>query len=76
MSTFFFTAKNGADTAANELKTILKKLQEDQSIDNWQWNEGGEPLAIETTKLSSEELKHLLRESGVDVEFTKAPGAV
>lgn len=77
MSTFFF--KTGAISTANDskLKESLDKEKEAQRIDNWRLHAAGaeQLLEIETVKLSSKEVEHLIRAAGVDVEFTKAPQA-
>jgi hypothetical protein len=75
MSTFFFKPAAGNTENVSKLKELLEKLKIEDSIENWNWNEGDseQSLAVETNKLSSEELKHILRETGVDVDFTKAP---
>ena len=73
MSTFFFKANNPQGPASGSgLDDLLKKLKDEQAIEDWSWNdsEGDKLLSVETNRLSSEELKHKLRESGVDVDFS------
>jgi hypothetical protein len=77
MSTFFFRTNISSVAAVEKLRTSLDKLKEDQSIDSWHVDPSSADhlLQIETVKLSSKEVEHLVRAAGFDVEFTKAPQA-
>ncbi len=61
----------------SKLKESLDKAQAEKNIDNWRIHptDPEHLLEIETTKLSSNEVEHLVRAAGVDAEFTKAPQA-
>jgi hypothetical protein len=75
MSTFFFKTNITTEEAEGRLKQKLDSLQNDQSIQSWKIDVSHPEhlLQINTIKLSSEEVKHLVREAGVDADFTKAP---
>lgn len=74
MSTFFFKTHAASPEATARLKNALQKMEQDQSIEQWQLNENADNvLQVTTNKLSPEEVKHLLRATGVDADFTVAP---
>lgn len=77
MSTFHF--KIPAYQSLNEasLSNCLQALKEQGEVESWniEKTEKGQYLAVETLTISSEKLKHKLRETGIDVEFTEAPQA-
>lgn len=76
MSTFFFKTNTTSPDATTQLKDALQKMQQDQSIEQWQLNDSPENvLQVTTNKLSPEEVKHLLRATGIDADFTTAPQA-
>jgi hypothetical protein len=59
------------------LKESLDKAQERKDIDNWRIHptDPEHLLEIETNKLSSKEVEHMVRAAGVNAEFTTAPQA-
>jgi len=61
----------------SKLKEQLDKAKEAKDIDNWRIHptDSNHLLEIESNKLSSKEVEHLVRAAGFDVEFTKAPQA-
>lgn len=75
MSTFSFSADLGNPESISKIRYHLQKLVNDNSIENWHinTNDGTQVLQVETNKLSPEELKHLIRAAGFDVNFTVAP---
>lgn len=77
MSTFFFKTDVNSMIEVTKLKACLDQAQEKQDIDNWRIHptDPQHLLEIESNKLSSKEVEHLVRSAGVDVEFTKAPQA-
>jgi len=77
MSTFFFKTDINSITEVSKLKESLDKAKDEQQIDNWRIHptDPEHLLEIETTKLSSKEVEHLVRAAGYDVDFTKAPQA-
>ena len=77
MSTFSFNADLGNPESFSKIRYVLQKLANDKIIENWHINEsdGSHLLQVETNKLSPEELKHLIRATGLDVNFTAAPQA-
>jgi hypothetical protein len=74
MSTFFFTAAE-LKTDSTRIQQCLESLQREGAIEKWEINaDNGEPvLAVDTLEISSEELKHKIREGGIDVDFTRPP---
>ena len=77
MSTFFFKTDVNSIVEVSKLKEYLDKAKEANDIDNWQIhpNSSDHLLEIETTKLSSKEVEHMVRAGGFDVDFTIAPQA-
>ena len=77
MSTFSFSADLGNPESISKMNYHLQKLANDKSIEHWQIDQtdGAHLLQIETNKLSPEELRHLIRAAGFDVNFTTAPQA-
>ena len=74
MSTYFF--KTYADTPEG-IRQHMEKLEQSKDIERWRTEpaNGGQILEIETLKMSPEQVKHYLRESGIEAEFTRAPQA-
>jgi hypothetical protein len=77
MSTFFFKTDVNSMIEVSKLKECLDQAQEKHDIDNWRVHptDPQHLLEIESNKLSSKEVEHLVRAAGFDVEFTKAPQA-
>ena len=77
MSTFFFKTDVNSIAEVSKLKEQLDKAKEAKDIDNWRIHptDANHLLEIESNKLSSKEVEHLVRAAGFDVEFTKAPQA-
>jgi hypothetical protein len=77
MSTYHFKTSIPGTANFEKIKPSLEKLQNEKDIDGWevQGRDTEAVLQIVTSKLSPEEVKHHLREAGLDVEFTKAPEA-
>jgi hypothetical protein len=77
MSTFFFRTDVNSIAEVSKLKESLDKARDNQDIDNWRIHptDPEHLLEIETNKLSSKELEHLVRAAGVNAEFTTAPQA-
>ena len=77
MSTFFFKTDIHSLGRVAQLKPHLDKLENEKSIERWHmdFDHPEHILEIETNKLSSEEVKHLIRGMGFEAEFTKAPQA-
>jgi len=78
MSTYHFKASTQGTDDIEKIKPFLDKLQNTNDIERWEvrFYNTEKLLQIETNKLSPEEVKHFLRESGFDAEFTKAPEAI
>lgn len=77
MSTFFFKTGVNSIAETSKLKESLDHARDNKDIDNWRIHptEADHLLEIETTKLSSKEVEHLVRAAGIDAEFTTAPQA-
>jgi hypothetical protein len=77
MSTFFFKSDVNSIAEVAKLKEYLDKAKDAADIDNWQIHPTSPDhlLEIETTKLSSKQVEHMVREAGFDVAFTLAPQA-
>jgi hypothetical protein len=77
MSTFFFKTDVNSMAEVSTLKESLDKAQERKDIDNWRIHptDPEHLLEIETNKLSSKEVEHMVRAAGVNAEFTTAPQA-
>lgn len=77
MSTFFFKTDVNSIVEVSKLKERLDKAKETNDIDDWRIHptDPQHLLEVETNKLSSNEVEHLIRAAGFDVEFTKAPQA-
>lgn len=77
MSTFFFKTGVNSIVETAKLKESLDKAKESKDIDNWRIHptDPQHLLEIETTKLSSKEVEHLVRAAGIDAEFATAPQA-
>lgn len=77
MSIYHFKTATQGTGILEVIKPSLERLQTTKDIERWEVHifNSTEVLEIETNKLSPEEMKHLLRESGFDAEFTKAPEA-
>ena len=74
MSTFFFKATE-LKTDSTRVQECLETLQREGAIDKWEINSHrGDPIvAVDTIQISSEELKHRIREGGIDVDFSEPP---
>jgi hypothetical protein len=74
MSLFFFTATE-LKTDSTRIQECLNSLQQEGTIRGWEIDaNNGEPIVkVDTLEVSSEKLKHLIREGGIDVEFSKPP---
>lgn len=70
MSTFLFKSTE-LKTDSTRVQECLDALKYKGTIKTWNLDApGGEPvLSVETLEISSEELKHLIRGCGIDVEF-------
>ena len=77
MSTYHFKTSTPGTTNFEKIRPSLDKIQSGGDIERWEvLSHNAIPvLQVVTNKLSAEEVKHLLREAGLDVEFTKAPEA-
>lgn len=77
MSTFFFKTDVNSIVEVSKLKESLDKARDNKDIDNYKIHPTSAEhlLEIETNKLSSNEVEHLVRAAGFDVEFTRAPQA-
>ncbi len=77
MSTFFFKTTE-LKTDSTRVQDCLEALKQKGTVQNWQIkSKGGEPvLSVDTVEVSSEGLKHLIRECGIDVEFSEPPQSV
>lgn len=75
MSTYFFKTNISSTGTATHIKPHLDKLEQTKEIDHWlvHLQDPDHVLEIETHKMSPEQVKHYLREAGVDAEFTKPP---
>lgn len=76
MSTFFFKSAE-LKTDSTRIQQCMEKMQRDGLINRWQilTYDGDPVLAADTLSISSEELKHRIREGGIDVDFAKPPQA-
>ena len=74
MSTFFFKATE-LKTDSTRVQECLENLQREGAIDKWEIDaHSGDPVvAVDTIRISSEELKHRIREGGIDVDFSEPP---
>jgi hypothetical protein len=77
MSTFFFKTDINSLGRVSQLKPVLDEMEREKSIEHWHidLNSPEYLLEIETNKLSPEKIKHIIRETGVDADFTIAPQA-
>lgn len=77
MSTYFFKTNINCLGCVNQIKPQLDKMESEKSIEYWHidLNSPEYLLEIETNKLSPEQVKHIIRETGFDADFTKAPQA-
>ncbi len=64
-------------TSAMRVKDQLDKLEQSQEIDHWKVHVHSPDhlLEIVTDKMSPEQVKHYIRETGFDADFVKAPQA-
>ena len=76
MSTFFFQTVE-LKTDSTRVQECMEALQQKGTIQRWQIKAyDGEPvLSVDTLEVSSEALKHLIRECGIDVQFSAPPQA-
>jgi len=75
MSTYFFrTNIHGLGTLL-AVKQHLDQWERSQDIDHWHidLNNPDAPLEIVTQKLTPEQVKHRIRQLGVDADFTTPP---
>ena len=77
MSTYFFKTNINCLGCVTQIKPHLDKMENDKTIERWHidFNHPEHILEIETNKLSSEQVKHMIRETGIEAEFTKPPQA-
>ncbi len=77
MSTYFFKTNINCLGCVTQIKPHLDELEQDKSIERWHvdFNHPEHILEIETNKLSPEEVKHKIRATGFEADFTKAPQA-
>jgi hypothetical protein len=76
MSTFFFQTTE-LKTDSTRVQECMEALQQKGTIQRWQIKayEGEPVLSVDTVEVSSEALKHLIRECGIDVQFSAPPQA-
>ncbi|ANE52775.1 hypothetical protein [Flavisolibacter tropicus] len=74
MSTFFFKATE-LKTDSTRIQECLDSLKREGAIEKWEIDpHSGDPIvAVDTLKISSEELKHRIREGGIDADFSEPP---
>lgn len=77
MSTYFFKTYINCIEYVDRVKPQLDRLEQDKSIEHWHLdlNNPEYLLKIETDKLSPEEVKRIIRETGFDADYTQAPQA-
>ncbi|MBD0333075.1 MAG: heavy-metal-associated domain-containing protein [Chitinophagaceae bacterium] len=77
MSTYFFKTNINCLGCVTQIKPHLDKMESDKTIERWHidFNHPEHILEIETNQLDQEQVKHLIRETGFEAEFTKAPQA-
>ena len=77
MSTYFFKTNINCIGCVTQIKPHLDKLESSKEIERWHinFNDPEHILEIETNKLSPEQVKHMIRETGFEADFTKAPQA-
>jgi len=77
MSTYFFKTNINSISGVTQIKPHLDKLEQSKEIEHWHvdLNDPEHVLRIETNKLSPEQVKHYVRETGFEAEFTRAPQA-
>lgn len=75
MSTYFFKTNINCIECVDRVKPQLDKLEQDKSIEHWHLdlNHPEYLLEIETDKLSPEQVKHIIRETGFDADVTTPP---
>jgi copper chaperone len=73
MSTYFFKTNINCIECVDRVKPQLDKLEQDKSIDRWHLdlNNPDYLLEIETNKLSPEEVKRLIGETGFSATLTQ-----
>jgi copper chaperone len=73
MSTYFFKTNINCIECVDRVKPQLDKLEQAKSIDRWHLdlNNPDYVLEIETNKLSPEEVKHLIGETGFNATLTQ-----
>lgn len=78
MSTYFFKTNINCIECIDRVKPPLNKLEQDKSIEQWHLdlNHPECLLKIETNKLSPEQVKHIIHETGFDAGFTTPSQAV
>lgn len=76
MSTFFFKSAE-LKTDSTRIQQCMESMQREGLIMRWQIQayDGDPVLAVDTVTLSSEQLKHQIREGGIDIDFAKPPQA-
>jgi len=77
MSTYFFKTNINCVGCVTQIKPHLDKLEQSKEIEHWHvdFNDPEHVLRIETNKMSPEQVKHYVRETGFEAEFTRAPEA-
>ena len=77
MSKYFFKTNINCLGCVTQIKPHLDTLEKDKTIDRWHvdLNSPEYLLEIETSKLSPEETKYIIREQGFEADFVKAPQA-
>ena len=77
MSKYFFKTNTNCIGCASQVKPHLDKLEESKEIEHWNMhlNTPEHLSEVVTNKMSPEQVKHYIREAGLEAEFTKAPQA-
>jgi copper chaperone len=77
MSTYFFKTNINCLGCASQVKPYMDRLEQSREIDHWKVhvNSPEHLLEVETQKMSPEQVKHYIRSTGFEAEFTKAPQA-
>lgn len=75
MSTYYFKTNINSMNSAIRIKDQLDKLEQSKEIDHWKVHVHSPDhlLEVVTDKMSPEQVKHVIRASGFEADFTRAP---
>lgn len=78
MSTYFFKTNINCIGCVTQIKPHLDKLEQSQDIEHWHvdFNDPEHILLIETNKMSPEQVKHYVRETGFDADYQSSASKI